>query len=621
MNPRNSAKRSKGRALWEQTRGQRLRYGAAVAAMAVASLLSYGVPQIVRFVIDGVLGGRGPDVSPAVLRIVERLGGRSVLAHYLWVGGAFVVAITALSGVFTYFKGRWSAVASEAIARRVRDTLYDHLQHLPCRFHDKAETGDLVQRCTSDVETLRTFLSQQVVELGRTIVMLVAVLPIMLAMDPRMTLVSLAVVPVILVIAFIFFSRIKTTFKAADEAEGRMTARLQENLTGIRVVRAFARQEFEESRFAAANAEYRDRFYRLIRTMAVYWSSTDLISIGQIGVILMIGAYRVGKGTMSVGTVYAFLMYVHMLIWPVRQLGRILSDLGKAHVSLGRLEEILEELPEQDADGTAVVVPSPCRGELVVENLAFAHGDGAAALRGISLRVAPGETLAILGPSGSGKSTLIDLLLRFYDYEAGSILLDGIDIRSLPRAWVRRQIGLVMQEPFLYSKTVRENIRLGRSKAAAEEIEQAAATAHIHDSIVSFDKGYDTLVGERGVTLSGGQRQRVALARALLVDTPILILDDALSSVDNETERMILHRLRARHGQRTTIVIAHRLSTLSLADRVVVFDHGRVVQSGEHERLVREPGLYRRLWEIQGALEEEIARDAGLAATSSRGTG
>jgi ATP-binding cassette subfamily B protein len=421
----------------------------------------------------------------------------------------------------------------------------------------------------------------------------------------------------------IFFSRVRDAFKKADEAEGAMHTRLQENLTGIRVVRAFARQDFECEKFGEKNARFRDLRFRMIHLMAWYWSSTDLLTIAQGGVIVVAGTWWISRGQLSVGTLVAFMSYLGMFMWPVRQMGRILTEVGRTTVSLGRLQDILSvprEDPAAAAPGPAPGAPAPAAarppdgpaplsGALAVNHLAFSHGGDGHALKDVSFAVEPGQTLAILGPSGSGKSTLVHLLLRLYDYGSGSIRIDGRELRDLAREEARSLFGVVMQEPFLYSKTVRDNIRLGVVQADDEDVKKAAAFACIHDNILEFEKGYDTLVGERGVTLSGGQRQRMALARAILKDPPILILDDALSAVDTETETLILDALRSRHRRRTTLVIAHRLSTLQSADRIIVLEGGRVVQAGTHERLVREDGLYRRLWEIQGSVRETLDQE------------
>jgi len=604
----------KFKTLWQIMEGQRLRYAAAIGAILVGAVFMYARPLIVGFALDNVLDNKPIHAPPFVIRILDDLGARSVLARRLWIASSALVLVTAASGAFGYYRGKWAAVASESIARRLRDRLYDHLQHLPCRHHDGAETGDLIQRCTSDVETVRIFLAMQVCEIGRAVILMATALPIMVWLDVRMTLLSMAVVPIVVTFATIFFIRIRSTFKRQAEAEAKMTTRLQENLSGIRVVRAFARQDYECERFGADNEEYRARSHRLIQLFSFYWPISDLLCIGQTAVIILAGSWFVAQGSMPVGRLYIFLTFVNMFLWPVRHMGRVLADMGKAVVSLGRIGEILSVPVELDAPAAAPA-GAPARGRIEIRNLSFAHDGDHEVLRNVSVTIEPGETLAILGPSGSGKSTLINLLLRLYDYDAGTIRLDGAELRDMPRKHVRAQIGSVLQEPFLYSRTLRENIKLGRSDSADEEMTEATTAASVHESITNFESGYDTLVGERGVTLSGGQRQRVALARALLTDPPILILDDALSAVDTQTESAILSALKQRHEQRTTIVIAHRLTTLMRADRIIVLEDGRIVQRGTHAELLGAKGMYRRLWQIQSSLEEDLDGDLQPAAT------
>lgn len=594
------------RLLWKLMKGSRLLYIGAIISIGMAALFSFLSPLVIRYTIDSVIGGKPTQLPLLLQSLVKSPGDKGSLFRNLLICSLLLLLLALLNGLFTYFKGKWAAAASESTAKKIREQLYDHLQNVSYDYHVKAETGDLIQRCTSDVETIRSFLAEQFVEVGRAIIMLSLALTIMLSLNTKMTLVAMAVVPVIFSFAVIFFLKVKDAFKDSDESEGRLSTMLQENLSGVRVVRAFARQQHEIVKFEERNAEYRDLTYRLILLLAAYWSLSDLLCMLQVCAVLVFGVYWTTTGMITLGTLVVFTTYEGMLLWPIRQMGRILTGMGKTMVSLERIEEILA-VPLESAEQEGL--KPDIAGEIEFKNVSFGYDEGKQILKNISFKVAAGQTVALLGPTGSGKSTLVHLLPRLYDCRNGTVAIDGMDVKTMDKKWLRQNVGIVLQEPFLYSKTVKENIGLPKPGAVEDELFEAARIASIHDVLLGFDKGYDTMVGEKGVTLSGGQKQRVAIARTLIKDSPVLIFDDSLSAVDTETDTAIRQALKQRKKKATTFIISHRITTLSEADLILVLENGEIVQRGNHQELVRQPGLYQRIWHIQNELEKEVETD------------
>ena len=584
-------------------RGSKLLFVTSMLASALAALADMVSPQIVRVAVDHVLGSAPTETLPGfAVRLIGRAGGVAALREHIWILALAVVAVAVVKAAAQYGYEVSKTAASETLVKTMRNSLFSHIERLPYAWHMKNRTGDIIQRCTSDIDTLKNFLAEQMTNLIRIVILLALSVAFMLGMNPRLTLIAMLPVPVIIGYSLYFHKKIGEAFLACDENEGILSTLAQENLTGVRVVRAFGRERDERDRFEKQNRYYTGLWMKLARPLATFWSVGDVLSGLQILLTVVFGAVFCIRGSMGPGAYIAFLSYCAMMTWPVRMLGRMISEMSKAGVSLDRIRYIMES-PEEE---TSVGLTPDLSGDIVFDRVSFSYDGGADVLHDMSFTVPAGSTLGILGGTGSGKSTLVLLLDKLYELPEGqgSIRIGGTDLREIRTDYLRRNIGMVLQEPFLFSRTIAENIGIHDPELGIDRIRESARAACLDETVMGFARGYDTPVGERGLTLSGGQKQRTAIARTLSQDVPILVFDDSLSAVDAETDAKIRRALQARFGRATVILISHRITTLSKADKILVLDHGRIAEQGTHEELRKAGGLYQHICAIQSGAGE-----------------
>ena len=573
--------------------------GFALCCIATLGTVTFGLvnPQIVRYTIDSVIGTEPLAAPTFVINMINAMGGTGFLREKLWICAIFIVVFAFLAEVLNKVRNYTALELGETVAWRLLNTLYGHIQRLPWNWHVQCQTGDIIQRATTDVDNVRFFIQNNLSELIRTICVFTVAVIMMFSMDVYMSFLALSLIPLIFMFSFFYFRKVSKNFAKADVTEGKMQSAAQENYTGVRVVRAFGREAYEVNKFKERTQAHANIWIDIGKMLGKFWGTGDLLSGLQITIVIGAGVYRSIQGDLTPGTFLAFYAYCNWMIWPIRELGRLLSDLSKTLVASNRIREVLAEEPETDP---ADALYPEIKGEICFDNVSFSYGDNHV-LRDISFTLKPGETMAILGATGSGKSSLVHLLSRLYDVPDGNglITIDGIDIRKIARPHLRRHIGLCLQEPFLFSKTIRENINAANEELTMAEVQSATEVAMVHDTIENFSEGYETIIGERGVTLSGGQKQRVSIARMLAGKAPVMIFDDSLSAVDTETDAKIRSALKHRVKDAAVIIISHRISTLMQADKILVLRNGTVEAIGSHKELMEQKGTYYRIFEMQ----------------------
>jgi ATP-binding cassette subfamily B protein len=590
--------------LWRFLKGSKRFFLVSILCAGVTALADMIQPQIIRAAVDCALGGKEGDFPPFVMKLVDRVGGFAYLGKHLWIMALAVIAVAAVQVVSQYVFRVQNTKGAETLVKTMRDQLFSHIQRLPFSWHMKNKTGDIIQRCTSDIDTMKRFLSDQLTSVFRIVLLLVLSVTFMVSMHPVLTLIAMIPAPIIILYSIRFHFKVHEGFTECDENEGKLSAMAQENLTGVRVVRAFGLERSQIDAFGAQNDHYTSLWEKMGKNLSRFWSICDILSGLQVMLGVICGAWYCVQGQLEPGAYIAFISYNAMLVWPIRQLGRMISDMSKAGVSIDRVAYIMGSPTEQDAPEAEEV---PMDGDICFEKVSFAYEGGPKILEDVSFTLKAGTTLGILGGTGSGKTTLMLLLDKLYPLQEGRITVGGVDIRRIKTKHLRKNIGMVLQEPYLFSRTIAENLAVAQEQVDMEAVRSAARAAALDETVQGFANGYETMVGERGVTLSGGQKQRAAIARTLMARTPILIFDDSLSAVDTQTDARIRAAIAERFGQATVILISHRITTLSAADQILVLDGGRVAEQGTHEQLKTAGGIYQKIYETQqGSQEVEL---------------
>ena len=578
----------------------------ALGSLFIVSYLRTLTPLFGQHIIDEILGfsDEGSKLPSFFVNLIQA----DTITKQLLLAAILIIVLAFIRALFIFVQRAISGVFSERIAYDLRNNLYKKLRDADYYFHSHSETGDIIQRCTTDVEMYKRFISEQSIEVARLVLLVSLSIYQMSKMNMTIMWVSLVIAPVLLLSAALYFRKVEKMFNEIEKNEAVMTTHVQENVSGARVVKAFANEAYEVEKFKKLNRNFTDSDFGLVKKMALFWSSTDFISFIQFFIIAIIGIVYASRGIISVGVYTAFLAYAGNIIWPMRQLGRLVGDFSKTVVSISRLDHIISN--EGEYVGEENKLTPEIKGDVEFKNVSFKFQDSKEdQIIDINFEVKKGETIAIIGKTGSGKSTLMNLLIRLLDYQKGQILIDGVEIKDIEKHHLRKNVGVILQEPFLFSKSIEDNIKISDASSDITRVSNVAKIAKVHNDIMNFEKGYETLVGERGVTLSGGQKQRVAIARMLLRPKPILVFDDSLSAVDTETDVQIRRALNQEWKDSTVFIITHRITTASEADKIIVIEDGKIKESGRHEELIKRNGLYKNIWEIQSQINFQLEED------------
>lgn len=584
--------------VWHFLRGSKAYFIIAIVCISLMNLLALIVPRVISYTVDTLITGKESDLPAFIVDAIESVGGPAYIREHLYLIAVFLMVIGALSALCNYLYRYYNNKGAETLVETMRNEIFAHIARLPFSWHTKNQTGDIIQRCTSDVDAVKNFVSGQLTEVFRVVLMVAFSLYFMFTINVKLALIAVILIPINIAYSAYGHKRMGKIFEEADVEEGKLSAVVQENLTGVRVVRAFGRELFEKERFEKQNHDYWKMWIRMDWVLAWFWAIGTLLLSLQTMIVVVLGAVFAVRGEMLAGEYIAFFSYNIMLTWPIRLLGRLISGLSRSEIATDRIRYIMNSEPEKD-EGKKL--KPEMTGDIVFNNVSFAYDESKEIVKDVSFRIKGGTTVGILGGTGSGKSTLMHLLNRLYELpkENGSITISGVDIKDIEVGYLRENVGMVLQEPYLFSRTLAENIALGGTNAEIDDIKEAAGTASLLETIENFKEGFETTVGERGVTLSGGQKQRTAIARMLIGKSPIMVFDDSLSAVDAETDAKIRKGLMEKGKDSTVIIISHRITTLMAADNILVLDKGRLVESGTHDELIKNTGIYRKIYDIQ----------------------